>query len=440
MKADFLRSRTVRNVFWLFGGQFVRRVLVFLVGILSARYLGPDNFGLINYCAAYLTFFASLCTLGIDSVILKVLEDNPGEAGQTLGTTLVLRGISSLLSAGAIVGIVAIADRGEPLTVAVAALTGVSLLFQIFESLNEWFQWRLQSRFSAVATVAAYIAVSAYKIALLVTGKSVVWFALSNAVEYCVLAACLMLAYRKNGGPRFSFSMKKARELLGRSSGFILSGLMVSVYASTDKLMLKQMLSDAAVGHYALATGISTMWCFLLLAIINSMAPGIVRLFAADREAYLRRNRQLYAIVFYLCVAASGAICLLAEPIVRILYGESYLGAVAPLRIVVWYTAFSYLGVARNTWMVCENRQKYLKYLYLAAAAVNVGLNLLLIPAFGGAGAAAASLVTQTVTVLVMPALIRPLRPNARLMLQAIALKGVLPSRNRIHNEEGTES
>ena len=47
---------------------------------------------------------------------------------------------------------------------------------------------------------------------------------------------------------------------------------------------------------------------------------------------------------------------------------------------------------------------------------------------------------TQTVTVLVMPALIRPLRPNARLMLQAIALKGVLPSRNRIHNEEGTES
>jgi O-antigen/teichoic acid export membrane protein len=251
---------------------------------------------------------------------------------------------------------------------------------------------------------------------------------------------CLLLAYRKNGGPRFSFSMKKARQLLSRSSGFILSGLMVAVYASTDKLMLKQMLSEAAVGHYALATSLSTMWCFALLAIINSMAPGIVRLFSTDREAYLRRNRQLYAIVFYLCVLASGVICLLAEPIIRILYGESYLGAVAPLRIVVWYTAFSYLGVARNTWMVCENRQKYLKYLYLAAAAVNVILNLLLIPAFGGAGAAAASLVTQTVTILVMPALIRPLRPNARMMLQAIALKGVLPSRNHMHNEEGTES
>ena len=326
MKTDFLRNRTLKNVFWLFGGQFVRRVLVFLVGILSARYLGPDNFGLINYCAAYLTFFASLCTLGIDSVILKVLEDNPGEAGQTMGTTLVLRGVSSLLSAAAMVGIVAIADRGEPLTVAVAALTGVSLLFQIFESINEWFQWQLRSRFSAIATVAAYIAVSAYKIALLVTGKSVIWFALSNAVEYCVLAVCLLLAYRKNGGPRFSFSVKKARQLLSRSSGFILSGLMVSVYASTDKLMLKQMLSEAAVGHYALATSLSTMWCFALLAIINSMAPGIVRLFSTDREAYLRRNRQLYAIVFYLCVLASGVICLLAEPIIRILYGESYLG------------------------------------------------------------------------------------------------------------------
>jgi K+-sensing histidine kinase KdpD len=77
MKTDFLRNRTLKNVFWLFGGQFVRRVLVFLVGILSARYLGPDNFGLINYCAAYLTFFASLCTLGIDSVILKFKKRYP---------------------------------------------------------------------------------------------------------------------------------------------------------------------------------------------------------------------------------------------------------------------------------------------------------------------------------------------------------------------------
>lgn len=123
-------------------------------------------------------------------------------------------------------------------------------------------------------------------------------------------------------------------------------------------------------------------------------------------------------------------ICIAAKPFVSIIYGENYLPAVGPLRIVVWYTAFSYLGVARNTWMVCENKQKYLKYLYISAAALNVVLNLALIPQWGASGAAAASLITQAATTVVLPAAIKPLRPNCRLMLDAVLLRGVLPERN----------
>ena len=110
--------------------------------------------------------------------------------------------------------------------------------------------------------------------------------------------------------------------------------------------------------------------------------------------------------------------------------------AVGPLRIVVWYTAFSYLGVARNAWMVCENRQKYLKYLYVSAAALNVVLNLALIPLWGASGAAAASLITQASTTILLPALIRPLRPNTKLMLDAVLLRGVLPEKQRNHTKE----
>lgn len=77
--------------------------------------------------------------------------------------------------------------------------------------------------------------------------------------------------------------------------------------------------------------------------------------------------------------------------------------------------------------MVCENRQKYLKYLYVSAAALNVVLNLALIPSWGASGAAAASLITQASTTILLPALIRPLRPNTKLMLDAVLMRGVLP-------------
>lgn len=423
------KNKVVRNAGWIIGGKIANKLLAFVVGIFAARYLGPGNYGLINYAAAYTTFFASLCTLGINSVIVKNFVDHPEQEGETIGTALLLRAVSSLLSALAIVGIVSVADRGERLTVVVTALYSIGLVFQVFDTLNYWFQARLQSKYSAIAELVSYAAMSVYKIVLLALGKSVEWFALAGALDYTVLAVFLLIAYFKNGGTRFRCSLKKAKELLRSSSSFIIAGLMVSVYAYTDKLMLKQMLGEAAVGHYSLASTISVSWAFVLAAIIDSLYPEIVQSFQTDRLRYERKNRQLYAIVFYTSLLVSALICAVASPFITIIYGDAYLPAVGPLRIVVWYTAFSYLGVARNAWMVCENRQKYLKYLYISAAALNIVLNLALIPPWGASGAAAASLVTQISTTVILPAVIKPLRPNCRLMLDAVLLRGVMPEK-----------
>lgn len=433
---NIFKNKVAKNAGWIIGGRLGNRLLAFFVGILTARYLGPSNYGLINYAAAYTTFFASICSLGINSIIVKNFMDHPEEEGTTIGTTLLLRATSSFLSAIMIVGIVSVVDRNEPVTIAVVALSSIGMIFQIFDTLNYWFQARLQSKYSAIASLAAYASVSVYKVILLVLGKSVEWFAAASALDYLVLAGILLAAYLKKGGMRFRFSRVKAKELLSSSSSFIISGLMISVYASTDKLMLKQMLDETMVGHYSMAVSISTIWTFVLSAIIDSFYPGIVQSFSAGRTEFERRNRQLYAIVFYIAVAVSATICLLARPIITLLYGSAYLPAVQPLRVIIWYTAFSYLGVARDIWIVCQNLQRHLKYLYISAAIINIALNAVLIPLWNASGAAAASLITQLSTALLLPALIRPLRPNAKLMLDAVLFRGVLPEKQRNHTKE----
>lgn len=97
---------------------------------------------------------------------------------------------------------------------------------------------------------------------------------------------------------------------------------------------------------------------------------------------------------------------------------------------MTWYTAFSFLGVARNAWIVSEGHQKYLKYIYGCAAIINVIFNLFFIRLWGGCGAAVASLITQIFTSIVLPMFIRDLRPNAKLMLEAILLKDVFKKSN----------
>lgn len=425
LKRRFSKNKEAKNASWIIGGKIVQMIVSFFVGVLTARYLGPGQYGIINYVAAYVAFFTSFCTLGINSIILKEFADEPEKQGETIGTTLILRAVSSLLSAIMIVAIVAVLDRDEPTTIVVAVLLSISLVFHVADTFNYWFQFRYQSKVTSIATLTAYIITSAYRIILLITGKSIEWFAFAAAIDYFCIAVVLFVSYRKYHGQKLSFSWPRGKLLLGKSYHYILSGMMVAIYGQTDKMMLKQMLSEEAVGYYSLASVINNMWVFVLAAIIDSIAPTVVQLFKTDHRLYERKNRQLYAIVLYTSFAVAVGFMLFGRLFIRLVYGEAYLSAVGPLRIICWYTAFSYLGVARDTWIVCEGQQKYVKYITGGAAVANIFLNLALIPIWGASGAAAASLITQILTITLIPWLIKDMRPNVRLMIDALFLRGI---------------
>lgn len=425
IKGKIIRSKETKNAIWIIGGRVVQMVISFFVGILTARYLGPGNYGILNYAGAYVAFFTAFCTLGINSVILKDFVDHPDEQGQAIGTTLILRGLSSVLSSIMIIGIVMAIDTGESLTIMVTALCSVALVFQVADTLNYWFQSRYQSKVSSVATLIAYIVTSSYRIYLLIMQKDIKWFAFATSVDCICVAVILFWVYKKENGPKLSFSFYKAKELLGASYNYILASMMVAIYGQTDKMMLKQMLDETSVGYYSLASTINNMWVFFLAAIIDSLYPTIIRYANENRILFEKKNRQLYAIVIYISMFVAVGFMLFGELIIKILYGETYLPAAMPLKIVCWYTVFSYLGMARNAWIVSTNNQKYLKYICGGAAVANVLLNLLLIPVWGASGAALASLVTQISTIVFIPLLIPNMRPNVKLMLEALMLQKI---------------
>lgn len=422
---DLMKHRELNNVSWLIGGRIAQMVLSLFVGVLTARYLGPSNYGLINYGTAYVSFFTALCNLGIDSVIVKEFVDHPNEQGEAIGSALVMRLISSVLSAIMIVSFVSVIDRNEPLTIAVVALCSLGAVFHVFEIFRFWFQNQYKAKITSIAIFCAYGITAAYKIILLILGKDVRWFAFATSVDYITIAVFFLIAYKKHNGAKLKFSIRKSKSLLRVSYHYILSSMMVAIYGQTDKLMLKQMLGETQVGYYSTAVAVCAMWTFVLQAIIDSLQPTILRLYTVDRAAFDKKNRQLYTIVFYISVLVSVVFLLFGDWGIRLLYGAAYAPAGLPLKIVTWYTAFSFLGVARNAWIVSEGKQRYLKYMYLSAAMLNVVLNLVFIPKMGAAGAALASLITQIFTSIILPSFFRELRPNAKLMIEAILLKNV---------------
>lgn len=53
-----------------------------IVTMITARYLGPTNYGIINYIAAFVTFAIPLCNLGLEGIVVKRIVDSPENEGQ----------------------------------------------------------------------------------------------------------------------------------------------------------------------------------------------------------------------------------------------------------------------------------------------------------------------------------------------------------------------
>ena len=421
--------KVLNNVSWILAGRISNMILSFVVGIFSARYLGPSNYGLIGYAGAFATFFASICSLGINSIIIKELADNKEKEGEILGTSILLRLISSTLSFLAIQILTLFLNKEESTTKIIVLLYNINLFFQAFEIIKYWFIKQLKSKYTEIISIIAYVITSAYKIFLLATNKSVEWFALSMSIDYIIIAGLLLVLYKKQGGQKLKFSKTTGKKILKKSYHFILSGLMISVYNSTDKLMLQQMVNEKEVGLYTAAATISVLCTFIYSALIESINPVIIERHKNKNHTYNKANRQLYAIIFYLASFFAIGISIFSKLITSILYGEEYINATSSICILSWSVVFSYLGVARDCWIVCEKKQKYLKYIYLLSAIVNIVLNAFLIPIIGATGASIATLITQIATIFIFPAFFKEMRPNIKLIIEGICLKNTLDKR-----------
>lgn len=414
------RNKVLQNASWLIGARVAQSVLQLVIGMLTARYLGPSNYGLINYAASIVAFLLPIMQLGVTNILVQELVHHKDSEGEIMGTAIVMNLVSSVFCVFAIAGFSLVANRGETETVIVCILYSVLLIFQAAEVCLYWFQAHLLSKYSSVASICVYVAVSAYKIFLLATRKSIYWFSVSNALDYCLLAAALFVIYRRLGGQKFRFSLPTAKRLWSRGRYYIVSSMMVTIFAQTDRLMLKHMLSTESVGYYSAALTCAGITSFVFTAIIDSFRPSVFEAKKQSEPLFETRMTQLYSVVNYLSLAQCVGMTAFAWLIIRILYGEAYQPAVSALMIVVWYTTFAYFGSVRNIWILAEEKQKYLWIINLSGALANVVLNYLLIPVWQVNGAAVASLITQFFTNVLIGYIIIPIRRNNTLMMRGL--------------------
>lgn len=416
-------GRVVKNAGWIIGIQIVKSIFGLVISVLTARYLEPSSYGVINYASSLVTFVAPIMYLGLTGILVQEIVESPENEGEILGTSITLSFFSSIVCIIGVFCFVSLANKGETVTIMVCALYSVLLVFQALEMMIYWFQAKLLSKYSSFVSLVAYILTSAYKIFLLITNKGIYWFAISNAFDYMIIAFGLLIIYKKLNGKRLCFSFRTAKRLFSKSKYYIISNMMITIFAQTDRIMLKLMIDDAATGYYSAAATCACITSFVFTALIDSFRPLIFDCKKNDKEHYEKNVCRLYGVVIYLSLLQCIVMSVFSGLIIKVLYGSKYASSSQILSVLVWYTTFSYLGAVRNIWILAEDKQKYLWIINLSGALLNIILNWFLIPIWSGVGAAVASFITQIFTNVIIGFIIKPIRHNNLLMLKSLSIK-----------------
>lgn len=422
-----LKGKFARNIGWIFIGNLVHAVLQFLLNIYVARTFTTDAYGLINYSASLITFFSSVGTLGFNGIITKKFAEDEAHSGEYLGTAMLARAAFSLASILFLQIIVHASNTEEKLLPIIVLCQSTSILFASFDLTIYWFRYKSKAKTVAIIRLIAFAISAVWRIVVVSIYADIVLYVIGVSLETCLFVVMLFVTYiNKNRGACIRFSRVKLASMLKISYPFISSAILSTIYGQTDKIMLKSMVDNTAVAMYSVSLTLAGAIVIIPTALIEGFRPDILSFKLANQTMYIKRVKQLYASVFWICVAYCIFITVSAKWIILLLYGNKYIDAVPSLSLVVWYTSFSYFGAINNLYMVAEEKTKWVQLTTLVGAITNVVLNFVLIPIYGVVGAAAASLVTQVFANFILLLIIPQLRENFFIICDAIMLRGII--------------
>jgi O-antigen/teichoic acid export membrane protein len=416
--------KIVDNIGWLFFDKVLRMGIGLVVGVWIARYLGPEQFGLLSFAIAFVGLFGAIATLGLQGIVVRDIVRDPDSKEKTLGTAAVLLFFGGLVSYGLILATIFWMRADDTLARAIVAILGSMVLFKASDVAVYWFESQVKSKYTVWVQNGVFLMFAGVKVGLILKSAPLIAFAWAMMVEAAVVGILLLVTLSLRGPHlrKLSVAAKRAKSLLVNSWPLMLSGLAVVIYMKIDQIMLGQMLGDQAVGIYSAAVRVSEVWYFVPVVIAASVFPSILEAKTRNDEHYYKRLQHLYDLMVWVALIVALPLTFLSTPIVTLLFGTEYVSSGPVLTLHVWSAVFVFLLVASGKWLIAENLQYLALQRNLAGLASNVILNLILIPGFGVIGAAWATVVSYSIAAFFADALSHKTRRTFFMKLRAFNL------------------
>lgn len=441
--ATAFRSRLARSARRTLGLRIVGYALQFLSGVLLARFLGPEGYGVFAFPISVITLLALPATLGLPQLVTRLVSKYHARNENGILRGLLTKTTQIGLIGAAVLATVAGASyalfswnhsTGERITFYVAL---VMLPFLTLGSLRAA-ALRGLGKVPSASVPENVVQPGLFIVSFLVLQWG---FGLSGRAEMAMVlrlvstigafaVGTILLVHRTAQIPKDEDATYYVRDWLRSAVPFLVLGAGNLINNEMGVVLVGFLRPMADVGLYRTVVRGATLAGFVLTAISTVIGPEISRLWTiGDRKTLQKLITVSTSAMAATTVCIGGALMAGALPILKLVFGPQFVAGVWTLRILCIGQIISALAGAVGPLMNMTGHQKQSALAMLIAASVNVLVTSALLPKFGINGAAIGSVIASIVWNSIMIAFVR----------KKIGLRTTVLSLIRPHFAEATD-
>ncbi len=409
MASNVVARVIARNAVFITLGGIVLKAVNFFYQVFVVRSLGDNRFGQYSTALAWVGLFSIVAELGVTQYAMREIARDESRVRGLFWNVAALRGVIAIVGI-AVISTSAAAVGYSPVIVQTTLVYACTFVISAVASPLE----AVLTAHERLDQVSLVVVVSQLSSALLGTLVLLADLGIVIFVATGLLAMLppllLTLRFVRSNAIVLTPSDIRPRSwpaLIRGGLPFGLITLTLTIAFSIDTVMLSWNVPDNEIGWYNVAYGFSGSLLFFFSGFSEAMVPSLTKSYVEDPGAVAHwYHRTLRVIIAFGLPLALGA-TLLAEPLLRLLYGAEYAPAAQALRIIAWDAPLLMFTSFCGNLTTVTGAERAAARIYGINALANIVLNAVAIPAFGIQGAAVVTVATDLIGALQFYALFR---------------------------------
>ncbi len=399
MKLTNTHKKIFSNVIWSLGGKIVSMASALFVGILVARYLGPEKYGLMNYVISYVALFTVVASFGMNNIEIRELSKHNENRNTILGTCFRLRLMFAVI-AYLLMCVTLLIYKSDAFTSAMILTYGLVLFTETGAVLRNYFTSIVKNEYIAKSEIFRTLIGAVVKILLLWFKAPLQYFIIAQLFDSFLVASGYYICYKKSVGSlrEWNFDKTLIPYIVKESFPLLLSGAAIIIYQRIDQVMIGNMLSKEDVGYFATAGKFVDLILFIPTVLVQTITPMLVRIKEQNELSYEQKKRTFVSITTWIAIIISFMVSLMAFCLIRYTFGESYIAAIPVLQIMAYKAVGMALSASGGQIIIIERMQKWAFIRNVLGCFLCIILNYYLLPIYGIVGSAAITIFTVLFT------------------------------------------